>query len=163
MHPPLLMNNTAIKQVETHKHLGVTFSDTGKWNSHISSTITRAWQRIGMLRPLKFTLNRTSLERAYFSFIRPLLEYSDSVWDNCTIELKNELESIQIEAARIVTGATKLCSLDKLYAETKWESLEKRRKKHKLILFYKMKNNNDPILLNQLNSRTNTKSLQAKK
>ena len=34
----------------------------------------------------------------------------------------------QIEAARIVTGTTKLVSLDKLYQETGWETLEDRRK-----------------------------------
>ena len=35
----------------------------------------------------------------------------------------------RIEAARIVTGTTKLISLDKLYQETGWETLEDRRKK----------------------------------
>ncbi len=151
IHPPLYMNGTVIKQVDTHKHLGITFSETGKWHPHISSILTRAWQRIGMLRGLKFTLNRISLEKAYFSFIRPLIEYSDSMWDNCTLELKNELESIQIEAARIVTGATKLCSIEKIiYRKLKWECLDKRRKKHKLILFYKMKNNLTPPYLTSL-------------
>ena len=48
---------------------------------------------------------------------------------------KNELEKIQIEAARIATGATKLVSLNALYNEIQWENLEERRRKHKLILF----------------------------
>ncbi len=150
VHPPLLMNNNVIQQVDTHKHLGVTFTNNAKWHPHISSIITRSWQRIGMLRALKFTINRVSLEKAYFTFIRPLLEYSDSVWDNCTVELKNELQSIQNEAARITTGGTKLCSIDKLNAETKWESLDSRRRKHKLILFYKMKTNITPAYLSNL-------------
>ena len=47
------------------------------------------------------------------------------VWDNCTQCKINALEKIQIEAARIATGATKLVSLDMLYRETVWESLEK--------------------------------------
>ncbi len=64
-HPPLLMNNAVIKQVETHKHLGIIFSSNAKWHPHITSIITRAWQRIGMLRALKFTLNRPSLEKTY--------------------------------------------------------------------------------------------------
>ena len=46
------------------------------------------------------------------------------VWDNCTQYEINALERIQIEAARIATGATKLVSLDILYRETGWESLE---------------------------------------
>ena len=74
----------------------------------------------------------------YFSFIRPLLEYSDIIWDNCPTYLKQSVEKVNIEAARIVSGATKLVSLDLLYKEVGWETLDKRREKHKLIQFYKM-------------------------
>ncbi len=53
-------------------------------------------------------------------------------------------------AARIVCGATKLCNIEKLYQELKWETLENRRNKHKLILLYKMKNNKTPPYLSDL-------------
>ena len=56
-----------------------------------------------ILRKLKFILDRKSLQIINFSFIRPLLEYADVVWDNCTQHEANELEKIQVEAARIVT------------------------------------------------------------
>ena len=69
----------------------------------------------------------------YFSFIRPLLEYADVVWDNCTQYEVDELEKIQIEAARIVTRATKLVSIDSLYTETGWETLSSRRLNHKRL------------------------------
>ena len=48
------------------------------------------------------------------------------VWDSCTQYDINALEKIQIEAALIATGATELVSLDMLYRETGWESLEKK-------------------------------------
>ena len=67
------------------------------------------------MRSLKFQLDRKALECIYTSFIRPLLEYGDIIFDNCTQRLKDELEYIQLEATRIVTGATKLVSHDKLY------------------------------------------------
>ena len=38
------------------------------------------------------------------------MEYGDIVWDNIPDYLKQFLESLQLEAARIVTGATKLTS-----------------------------------------------------
>ena len=59
----------------------------------------------------------------YFVYIRPLLEYSDVVWDNCSLESKKLLDAVQVEAARIVTGATKLSSIDRLFKELDWESL----------------------------------------
>jgi hypothetical protein len=48
---------------------------------------------------------------------------------------------VQSEAARIVTGGTKLTSIQKLYEETGWEKLLERREKHKLNLLYKIVNN----------------------
>ena len=97
---------------------------------------TKAWLRINIMRRLKFQLDRKSLQTIYISFIRPLLEYADVVWDNCTQQEANELEKIQNEAARIVTGATKLASIQSLLSDTGWESLTSRREKHKLVLFY---------------------------
>ena len=64
-------------------------------------------------------LSRSSLENMYLNFIRPLLEYGDVVWDNCTAELKNDIESVQNEAARIVSGTTKLCNI-----HTSWLTLD---------------------------------------
>ena len=99
------------------------------------------------MRKLQFLLDRKSVE---ISFVRPLLEYVDVVWDKCTDYQLKALEKIQLEAARIVTGATKLVSFENLYKETGWEKLEVRRSKHKLCLFYKMSNNISPDYLSTL-------------
>ena len=69
------------------------------------------------MRKLKYKLDRKSLETIYTVFIRPLLEYGDVIWNNCTEYEKNELHKIQNEAARIATGATKLVSINALYNE----------------------------------------------
>ena len=53
--------------------------------------------------------------------MRPVLEYADVVWDNCTNYEKQELDKIQTQVARIVTGATKLVSLHTLYKEVNLE------------------------------------------
>ena len=50
----------------------------------------------------------------------------------------------------IATGATKLGSVQKLYNETGWETLEVRRRKHRLVLIYKMYNNISPLYLSSL-------------
>ena len=72
------------------------------------------------------------------SCIRPLLEYSDSVWDNCSSDSKKQLEAIHTEAARIIVGATELCSIEKLLSALGWETLQSRHNKHKLVLLYKI-------------------------
>ena len=70
------------------------------------------------MRKFKYELDCRSLGIIYISFIRPILEYGDVVWRNCNQQEKQELEKIQIEAARILTGKTKLVSIQALYDET---------------------------------------------
>jgi hypothetical protein len=147
IHLPLLMEQTSIAHVKTHTHLGLVLSEDAKWSSHISYILEKAWQRIGILRSLKYTLTRSNLEKMYITFIRPLLEYGDIIWDNCSVALKNDIESVQVEAARIVTGATKYCNIDRLLKDLNWESLSQRRKKHSMMQIYKMQNNIAPSYL----------------
>ena len=146
-HPPIYLGGTVIKQVPQHKHLGLTISSNLTWNYHITEIMDKANRRLGILRSLKYKLNRLSLERIYFSFIRPILEYGDIIWDMAPKELLNQLESIQLNAARIVVGATARSSTEGLYQETSWEPLEKRREHHRLCLMFKIVNMKAPVYL----------------
>ena len=150
IHPPLYMQNVQIQEVSSHKHLGLYFSNDCSWHQHIDYIKQKAWFRIHIMRKLKFNLDRKSLETIYLTFIRPLLEYGDVIWDNCTQYEKNELDKIQNEAARITTGTTKLVSLDNLYKEVGWQTLHRRRQDHKITLFYKMFNQLTPVYLSSL-------------
>ena len=86
----------------------------------------------------------------YLSFIRPLLEYGDVIWNISTQYLVDKVENVQIEAMRIVTGGTKLTSIQKLYTETGWEKLSDRREKHRLMVLYKIINQQTPEYLRNL-------------
>ena len=109
-HPPIFMQNHQISEVSTHKHLGSLFSNDCTWHNHINYIQDKAWFRVNIMRKLKFKLDRKCLEIIYTAFIRPLLEYGDVIWNNCTLQDKYELDKIQNEAARIATGTTKLVS-----------------------------------------------------
>ena len=99
------MQNHSISKVDVHKHLGLYLTNDCTWHSHINY-IKRACLRINIMRRLKYTLDRKSLETICLTFIRPLHEYRDIIWDNCTQYEKQELNKIQTEAARIATGTT---------------------------------------------------------
>ena len=81
-----------------------------------------------------------------------MLEYVDIIWDNCSLENKRNIENIQLDAAHIFTGATKLCSTQKLYDDTGLGPLNSRN--HKLGQLYKMINNLTPPYLQQLFPQT---------
>ena len=153
-HPGLFMSNIEIPSVTSHKHLGFFLSNDGSWDIHVGKSIEKAWKRIGIMRHLKTRLDRLSLQTIYFSFIRPILEYGDVVWVNFSQGLKDQLDKVQNEAARKVTGCTKLVAIRDLYQESGWETLSERRRKHKLMLFYKMINGLSPNYLNVLVPQT---------
>ena len=45
------------------------------------------------MRKLKYDLDhKKSLETIYIVFIRPMLEYADALWDNCTQTENQELK-----------------------------------------------------------------------
>ena len=149
-HPAVYMLNQQIIEVEHHKHLGIYFSKDGTWHKHINYIKEEAWKRINKMRKLKLQLDRKSLEIIYLVFIRPILEYCNEIWDNCTQYEKDDLEKIQIEAARIATVTTKLVSTENLYREIGWGKLETRRKNKKVTLLYKMVNDLTPQYLSSL-------------
>jgi predicted choloylglycine hydrolase len=111
-----------ISTVSEHKHLGLVISENGSWEKH--TDMITAYKRINILRKFKFILDRKTLEKIYFAFVRPLLEYADVIWDNMSISLNKNIENVQLEASRIVTGGTRLVSHNNLYMETGWEKLE---------------------------------------
>ena len=81
------------------------------------------------------------------SFIRQLLECADVEWDNWA---QYEINEFKNEAARILTSALKLVSTENLLRETCWEKPSSRRKKHILLLFYKMEKYVYPEYLSSL-------------
>ena len=74
----------------------------------ITVSLEKGRKRLSILQALKYKLDRKSFQNIYFSFVRPVLEYADIVWDNCTSYEKEELEKLNVLvlAMRIVTGET---------------------------------------------------------
>ena len=81
-------------------------------------------------------MSRSALHRSYLSFIRPLLEYGDVVFDNCSQNDKNTLENIQYNALRLITGCKKGTSRHLLLEETGLCTLQTRRTFHKILKFH---------------------------
>jgi hypothetical protein len=73
--PPLYMNDDVLEDVLKHTHLGIHFCPNGTWKHHINEIYKKACSRLNILRMMKHNLGRNSLEKLYFGFIRPILEY----------------------------------------------------------------------------------------
>ena len=80
----LIFDNIPINFVEGHKDLGVTFSNTGQWHSHIENVVLLATKILGIMRKLKYSISRYALNQMYMSFLLPVVEYASVVWDGCS-------------------------------------------------------------------------------
>ena len=133
----LYFDNVLLSTSTHHKHLGIILQNNCKWDEHITNLITRCRTHINCLCSYKYRLNRKSLEIMYKSYILPILDYADVIWDNCTERQADTLEQIQIDALKVITGSVRGTSHLSLYNDTGFVPLKERRKRHKLILYFK--------------------------
>ena len=154
-HPGILFNNTPVKKVEEHKHLGLVLDSKLSFSAHIKAAITGSRRGIDLLRYLSKYLPRHTLNELHKLYVRSHLDYGDVIYHipakvcefsgNVTLaSLLEKLESVQYSAALAVSGAWKGTSREKLYAELGWESPSSRRWSRHLTLFYKFINNLTP-------------------
>ena len=122
------MHDKLVECVTCHKHLGITLDSIGKFHTHIVNIIKSASQRLCAQRKLKYVLNRHCLQHIHLIFIRPIFEYACELWDGCSQQDSDNLEKLQLEAGRIVTGLPLFASRESIYSETVWELLSDRRK-----------------------------------
>ena len=154
-HPVIVFNNTPVKVVDEHKHLGMFLDSKLSFSTHIKEVISKTRKGIGMLKYLSKYLPRHTLNEFYKQYVRPHLDYGDVIYHSpakvCefshSVILPNQmekLESVQYSAALAVSGAWRETSREKVYAELGWESLSLRRGSRRLTLFYKFINNLTP-------------------
>ena len=126
LNPPVIFDNTAVSEVNHHTYLGITFSFNLRWNTQVDELCTKANKLLNMMLPLKYKLDRRSLENMYKSFVRPMMEYGIVVWGGTYDTSLSKLEEINIKAMRIITGAAEKSNIAKLYLETSISSVTER-------------------------------------
>ena len=134
----LTFGSTTLKETPSHKYLGIILQNNCRWDEHIRSVLNETSMLISCLWSYKYKISRKVLETMYKSFILPLFDYADIVWDNCTDAQSKMLESLHLEAIRIIIGGICGTSHQKLYKGSGFCTLKERRKQHKLLMFHKM-------------------------
>ena len=97
-----------------------------------------ASKKTNVLKSLKFTLDRKSLETIYFSFIRPTLEYANILWAGAADVDLALLDKIELESMRSITGSTSRSNIERLREEANFISLSERRDSHCLTFMFKL-------------------------
>ncbi len=128
------LNDDIIGLSDHHKHLGLWLSHNLQWKKHIKESASKARQCLGCLSRYKYKLDRKSIEQCYITFIRPILEYGNVLFDAANKEDLDVLADIEKEALRTITGARRRSNIDAMYHEVSWPDLEQSRKDHKICI-----------------------------
>lgn len=99
---PYSLASIPLVEVTNYKYLGVTITNTLKWNSHISNICASSFRKLCLLRHKLKQAPAEAKQLAYLSLIRPKLEYAAIVWDPHTKQNIDALERIQRKAIRFI-------------------------------------------------------------
>ena len=179
LHPPLIFNDTDVRKVDEHKHLGLVLDSRLSFRKHLTEKIKMAKMNLGIIKNLSKFLPRKTLDQMYKTLVRSHLDYCDVIYHTPSYQtqpffglslhsLMNEVERIQYQAALAISGTWQGSCRNKLYEELGWESLSDRRFSRRLLLIHKIINNQTPSYLKDkllpfrrpLYSRTNENTLR---
>ena len=151
---------SVLEQVDSTSYLGITINSKLKWSHHISSISSNASKSLGLIRRNLWNCPRKVRETAYTSIVRPKLEYASASWDPYYKKDVSTLEKVQRKAARFcLQNYNRTASVSDMIAKLEWDTLEKRRKKNRLTLMYKLSHylvdiNPEEYLIPNTESRT---------
>ena len=147
VHPELTFSNIPVEKSTSTKHLGLILDENLSFDAHIKEKISKAMKGISILKYLSKYVCRDVLNMCFKMYVRPHLDYGDIIYHNSRSYLMTLIEQLQYKAALVVSGCWQGTSRLKLYDELGWESLADRRWCRRLVLFYKIINNQTPEYL----------------
>ena len=158
-HRELIFNGVPVEKATDTKHLGLILDNKLKFEKHLVEKFAKANSGLGMMKHIKKWVPRATLEQIYKLYVRPHADYGDILYNvsefekidifpnNVSNVMATRIESIQYEAARIITGAWKGTSIEKLYDDLGWETLSNRRTCRKLMLLFDIQKEKFPRYL----------------
>ena len=99
-----ILGQSTLEVTDCHSYLGVELSNNLSWNKHVNKITSSANRSLGFIRRNLFSCPQHIKTNAYLTLVRPLLEYSSSVWDPYTHVLINKIEQVQHRAARFIVN-----------------------------------------------------------
>ena len=134
-------------------YLGVTFDTRLVWKRQTEKTESRAKVRLALMRKLAGTswgADSATLKRLYTGRVRPVLEYGITAWGTTAKSNFDQVNKVQNQATRIITGAMKSTPIQELETITELQPLADRRDTKLLTQAAKFKRLQDHPMKNRL-------------
>ena len=131
-------------RVAEYKYLRVILDESLSWNAHVNYLISKVSKRLGILGRTRRSISMHTADIIYRSFIPPVLDYCDTVWNCCRRINAGYIEKVQRRAARIIMQTN---NSDEALAHLRYDTLGLRRETHALNLVKKCLNKRCPQFL----------------
>ena len=135
------LHGEQLQQVQNAKYLGVELTHDLSWNKHISCITSKAHKTSAFIHRNLRGCPHSVQTKCFKTLVRPVLEYSSSVWDPPQKYLSDSLEMVQRRSARrILRDFQPTTSASKLVSRLELDPLNLRRKSAKSTMMYKIVN-----------------------
>ncbi len=133
------LSGNLLETVSQAAYLGAELDDKLTWTPHINQVIAKSTRTLNFVRRNVRVASQSVKETAYKSLVKPTLGYACTVWGPYTAVLTNRVEMVQRRAARYVCSRYyNTSSVSGMIEQLRWETLEERRAKYRLCMFYKV-------------------------
>ena len=135
---PTILGLQFIERVHLHKHLGLYINSSLTWDKQIESIVKKVNFKLSIMWQVK-ELSRQCLDVLFKLHVRSSIDYAITVFGPSLNDSQiKTLDNLTYRAARLVTGAQKYTSSEKLLNELGWENTTKRIEYLCLTQFYKI-------------------------
>ena len=126
----LTLNGQRLAEEHNPTYLGVTFDRRLTWKQQITKSCSRAKLRLAIMRKLAGTdwgADHRILKTLYTGRVRPVVEYGISAWATAAKSNLEQINKIQNQAQRLITGAMKSTPILKMEEVTGLQPMEDRK------------------------------------
>jgi len=156
-----------LQETTAEKDLGVHISSNLKWKTQVDHSVQKANSVLGSLKRMFSYWTKGSLKTLYTVFVRPHLEYPNSVWCPYLKQDIRAIERVQRRATKMVLEL-KYPNYTERLKQLGLTTLEARRQRGDLIQYFKFANNINhiswyhPNSLNESGPASSTRGQNAK-
>jgi len=107
-----------IERVYYFKYLGIFFDSSLNWQKHAQTVAKSIAPYVGMLRKIRYFVDKSILMLLYYAFIHSRITYGLPIWHSVNVECKRSIHVLQNKAIKYIRFLPPLTPSCDLYDET---------------------------------------------
>jgi hypothetical protein len=140
------LGDQVLEHVVNEKDLGVIIDAELTFEDHISEKVLKANSIVGQINRSFTYLSPKLFRQLYISFVRPIIEYGQTIWCPRLRKYVNLIENVQRRATKLIDGY-KLLTYSERLEKLELPSLEYRRVVSDMVEIYKHLHLYDPATI----------------